>query len=65
LKGAVLMVCDDCLKNFENKKTSDRSRGTCIICGKEKICNQIKRRQLIPKKSTNAQQKGIKKAKCS
>ncbi|MGE5328358.1 MAG: hypothetical protein ACM3KR_02475 [Deltaproteobacteria bacterium] len=60
------MVCDECLgKNYENSKSSNRSRGTCRDCGKDKVCNQIKDRHLRPKKqSQNAKPQTGKKNKC-
>jgi len=61
------MICDECLeKKYTNSKSSDRSRGTCSHCGKEKVCNQIKDRHLkLKNQSKNAKPQSSKKAKCS
>lgn len=46
-----MFICDECLKkNYKNEESFMKSRGTCEICRKHVVCNDIYHGNLIRKK---------------
>jgi hypothetical protein len=45
-----MFICNQCLKKkFTNNESMFKSRGSCEICNKVDVCNEIKSSYLVPR----------------